>query len=305
MGKRLEIEQKFYFKDIQSFYHLLSKNNFKKIEDNDINDVDEYFTDINSEYIKNRTCLRIRKTNKKSENNISININDYNNLIDMLGSLGFYSYTTVKKSRSVYTKTENNIEYNIMIDTVKNIGAFIEFEILSDESFGIDNLTCKLNELIDNFKSLDLEKAMFPYRDYSAKTIYDKYLKDKKTIIIDFDNILLNKNSTEEITAENINTLTSNYNTIVNLELLKKIKEIRKDKINFELISNINKENILKILNLLNLNNIFSTNILNEDIKKLEKSNNDDKNSLLLTTNTISSITKNLTQILLIYLNNI
>ena len=138
----------------------------------------------------------------------------------MLGSLGFYSYTTVTKSRSVYTKTEDNIEYNIMIDTVKNIGAFIEFEILSDESFGIDNLTCKLNKLIDNFKSLDLEKAMFPYRDYSAKTIYDKYLKDKKTVIIDFDNILLNKNSTKEITDENINTLTSNYNTIVNFELL-------------------------------------------------------------------------------------
>ena len=56
MGKRLEIE---------SFYHLLNKNNFKKIEDDDINDVDEYFTDINSEYIKNRTCLRIRKTNNK------------------------------------------------------------------------------------------------------------------------------------------------------------------------------------------------------------------------------------------------
>ena len=146
----------------------------------------------------------------------------------MLGSLGFYSYTTVTKSRSVYTKVEDNIEYNIMIDTVKNIGAFIEFEILSDESFGIDNLTCKLNELIDNFKSLDLEKAMFPYRDYSAKTIYDKYLKDKKTVIIDFDNILLNKNSTKEITDENINTLTSNYNTIVNFELLKKIKLILK-----------------------------------------------------------------------------
>ena len=118
-------------------------------------------------------------------------------------------------------------------------------------------------------------------------------------------NILLNKNSTKEITDENINTLTSNYNTIVNFELLKKIKEIQKNKINFEIISNINKENILKILDLLNLNNIFSTNILNKDIKKLEKSNNDDKNSLLLTTNTISSIAKNLTQILLIYLNNI
>ena len=80
---------------------------------------------------------------------------------------------------------------------------------------------------------------------------------------------------------------------------------MQKDKISFEIISNINKENILKILDLLNLNNIFSTNILNKDIKKLEKSNNDYKNSLLLTTNTISSIAKNLTQILLIYLNNI
>ena len=55
----------------------------------------------------------------------------------MLGSLGFYSYTTVTKSRSVYTKVEDNIEYNIMIDTVKNIGAFIEFEILSDESLNL------------------------------------------------------------------------------------------------------------------------------------------------------------------------
>ena len=64
MAKRLEIEQKFYFKDIQSFYHLLSKNDFKKIEDNDINDVDEYFTDINSEY---NTCIVIIEKNKLFE----------------------------------------------------------------------------------------------------------------------------------------------------------------------------------------------------------------------------------------------
>ena len=33
MVKRLEIEQKFYFKDIKSFYNLLSENNLTKIED--------------------------------------------------------------------------------------------------------------------------------------------------------------------------------------------------------------------------------------------------------------------------------
>ena len=185
MAKRLEIEQKFYFKDIKSLYDLLSKNNLTKKESENISDSDEYFTDIDSEYIKNRTCLRIRKTNNKnmeitfkgksinfsnfyakSENNINIDINDYSNLVDMLGSLGFYSYTTVTKSREVYNKIEDNIEYNVMIDKVKGIGSFIEFELLSDESIGIENLTNKLNQFIENFKSLNLEKAMLPYRDY-------------------------------------------------------------------------------------------------------------------------------------------
>ena len=321
MAKRLEIEQKFYFKDIKSLYDLLSKNNLTKKESENISDSDEYFTDIDSEYIKNRTCLRIRKTNNKnmeitfkgksinfsnfyakSENNINIDINDYSNLVDMLGSLGFYSYTTVTKSREVYNKTENNIEYNVMIDKVEGIGSFIEFELLSDESIGIENLTNTLNQFIENFKSLNLEKAMLPYRDYSAKTIYDNYLKNKDTIIIDFD-ILFNTNNNidlSDITVGNINNLASNYNTIANLELIKKIKKLKKDNINFKITYNNQNNNndnseiyLLPILENLNLS----------DILKVDKLEND--NSLLLTANTIPTIAKNLTQILLIYINNI
>lgn len=321
MAKRLEIEQKFYFKYIKSLYDLLSKNNLTKKESENISDSDEYFTDIDSEYIKNRTCLRIRKTNNKnmeitfkgksinfsnfyakSENNINIDINDYSNLVDMLGSLGFYSYTTVTKSREVYNKTENNIEYNVMIDKVEGIGSFIEFELLSDESIGIENLTNTLNQFIENFKSLNLEKAMLPYRDYSAKTIYDNYLKNKDTIIIDFD-ILFNTNNNidlSDITVGNINNLASNYNTIANLELIKKIKKLKKDNINFKITYNNQNNNndnseiyLLPILENLNLS----------DILKVDKLEND--NSLLLTANTIPTIAKNLTQILLIYINNI
>ena len=321
MAKRLEIEQKFYFNDIKSLYDLLSKNNLTKKESENISDSDEYFTDIDSEYIKNRTCLRIRKTNNtnmeitfkgksinfsnfyaKSENNINIDINDYSNLVDMLGSLGFYSYTTVTKSREVYNKIEDNIEYNVMIDKVEGIGSFIEFELLSDESIGIKNLTNTLNQFIENFKSLNLEKAMLPYRDYSAKTIYDNYLKNKDTIIIDFD-ILFNTNNNidlSDITVGNINNLASNYNTIANLELIKKIKKLKKDNINFKITYNNQNNNndnseiyLLPILENLNLS----------DILKVDKLEND--NSLLLTANTISNIAKNLTQILLIYLNNI
>ena len=321
MAKRLEIEQKFYFKDIKSFYNLLSENNLTKIENENISDSDEYFTDINSEYIKNRTCLRIRTTNNKnmeitfkgkstsfsnfyakSENNINIDINDYSNLVDMLGSLGFYSYTTVTKSREVYNKIEDNIEYNVMIDTVEGIGSFIEFELLSDESIGIENLTNKLNQFIENFKSLNLEKAMLPYRDYSAKTIYENYLKNKDTIIIDFDILFNTKNNIDisSITKEGLASLTSNYNTIANLELIKKIKKLKKDNINFKITYNNqnntndnNEKYLLQILETLNLS----------DILKVDKLEND--NSLLLTANTIPTIAKNLTQILLIYINNI
>ena len=321
MAKRLEIEQKFYFKDIKSLYDLLSKNNLTKKESENISDSDEYFTDIDSEYIKNRTCLRIRKTNNKnmeitfkgksvsfsnfyakSENNINIDINDYSNLVDMLGSLGFYSYTTVTKSREVYNKIEDNIEYNVMIDTVEGIGSFIEFELLSDESIGIENLTNKLNQFIENFKSLNLEKAMLPYRDYSAKTIYENYLKDKDTIIIDFDILFNTKNNIDisSITKEGLANLTSNYNTIANLELIKKIKKLKKDNINFKITYNNqnntndnNEKYLLQILETLNLS----------DILKVDKLEND--NSLLLTANTIPTIAKNLTQILLIYINNI
>ena len=325
MAKRLEIEQKFYFKDIKSFYNLLSENNLTKIENENISDSDEYFTDINSEYIKNRTCLRIRTTNNKnmeitfkgksasfsnfyakSENNINIDINDYSNLVDMLGSLGFYSYTTVTKSREVYNKIEDNIEYNVMIDKVESIGSFIEFELLSDESIGIENLTNKLNQFIENFKSLNLEKAMLPYRDYSAKTIYENYLKNKDTIIIDFDILFNTKNNIDisSITKEGLASLTSNYNTIANLELIKKIKELKKD-INFKITynnknntNNNNEKYLLRILENLNLSDILKV-----DILKVDNLENDD--TLLLTANTIPTIGKNLTQILLIYINNI
>ena len=46
MAKRLEIEQKFYFKDIKSLYDLLSKNNLTKKESENISDSDEYFTEV-------------------------------------------------------------------------------------------------------------------------------------------------------------------------------------------------------------------------------------------------------------------
>lgn len=148
---------------------------------------------------------------------------------------------------------------------------------------------------------------MLPYRDYSAKTIYENYLKNKDTIIIDFDILFNTKNNIDisSITKEGLASLTSNYNTIANLELIKKIKELKKDNINFKITynnknntNNNNEKYLLQILENLNLSDILKV-----DILKVDNLENDD--TLLLTANTIPTIGKNLTQILLIYINNI
>lgn len=100
-----------------------------------------------------------------------------------------------------------------MVDKIKNIGVFVEFELLANEDFGIEPLTTLLDSFVGNFKSLNLEKALLPYRDYCAQYVYNKYLKNMTTIVIDFDDLIFNTNN-----------VTEDYNTIANLKLLNKIK---------------------------------------------------------------------------------
>ena len=148
-----------------------------------------------------------------------------------------YSYVLVDKTREVYTKKENEIEYNVMIDQIKNIGVFVEFELLANEDFGIEPLTTLLDSFVNNFKSLNLEKALLPYRDYCAQYVYNKYLKNITTIAIDFDDLIFNTNN-----------VTEDYNTITNLKLLNNIKTLKNNNISFEIISNLDKEYISNFL---------------------------------------------------------
>lgn len=121
MSSKLEVEQKFFCSDTKNLIELVKILNFENL--GEFNEIDEYFTDINSIFIKNKTCLRIRKTNNKNmeltfkgksndslgryakiENNLDININSYDILKNMLFSLGYYSYCIVDKTRVEYSK---------------------------------------------------------------------------------------------------------------------------------------------------------------------------------------------------------
>ena len=198
MNCKIETEMKYFCMEPEKLISIATKNSYKELNRNF--ESDEYFTDVESEFIKNRTCLRIRKKNNKKmevtfkgksiekigsycklENNINVDINEYENFIMFLSSIGFYSYVIVDKERLTLTKKVDDLTYNIMVDKLTGIGGFVEFEIISNTNdYNKEELKNKLNNFVNEFNRIKLIEVNEPYRDIVANSIYNKYLvKDK------------------------------------------------------------------------------------------------------------------------------
>lgn len=207
---KIETEEKYYCMEPEKLINVAEKLGFKKKKET--TETDEYFTDINSNFIKNRTCLRIRKNDNnmeitykgksdtllgqycKLENNVLSDVEKYDNFISLFSSLGYYSYVLVKKKRIIYELIKGQRKYSIMIDTLPEIGGFVEFELLSDRSNTTKkDATMELNRFILSFKDLNLQEATEPYRDIVAKHIYKKISQGKivLNICVDLDGELL------------------------------------------------------------------------------------------------------------------
>ena len=198
MSKRIETEKKYFCANNEELIELVNALKFKLISSGVEND--EYFTDINSEYVKNRTCLRIRNTDDlmqvtfkgkskdfqnafcKLESNYNVSKESYDDFINLFSNLGFYTYTMVNKTRSTYQIKDKKYSYSIMIDTIEDIGGFVEFELIcEDDNYDEIELKNKLNDFINKFSELNLEEALLPYRDFLALKLYNEY-KPKKEI---------------------------------------------------------------------------------------------------------------------------
>lgn len=212
MKIKVETEQKYYCFNPEKLIEKINELGFNEL--NKKSESDEYFTDINSEYIANRTCLRIRKTNNskmeitfkgksssllgkycKLENNISADIGEYENFVNLFTSLGFYSYCEVIKERITFEKYDDKYKYSIMIDSLPNIGGFVEFEILSEQEDSTkDELNIALKKFVNAFVDLNLKEETRPYRDVVADYIYSKNCpKDKlEDIYVNIDEFIVN-----------------------------------------------------------------------------------------------------------------
>lgn len=183
MSNIIELEASYILeKDYNFIYEKIKQENFKFISEN--TEEDTYYTDKEEIFIKDRICLRTRKTNEdsleltykpktdnktekygKKEVNIHLKIDDYEDIKYVIQELGYIEYVSFKKHRETYSKVIDGTEYNIMIDEIENVGSFIELEILANTEEEKESLKSKLDEFVGKFECNKLKEKMQPYRD--------------------------------------------------------------------------------------------------------------------------------------------
>lgn len=187
MSNRIELEKSYILTNEAEIKvkKKIEQEQYKKIGE-DIEE-DTYFSDKDLEFVKNRICLRTRKTNDekleltykpksteetekygKKEVNIELQPKDHEDIKFIIKQLGYIEYISFKKYRTTYSKIVNGIERNIMIDELKGIGKFIELEILSDTE-NKEKMVRELDEFINEFECKNLESKKLPYRDIAKK----------------------------------------------------------------------------------------------------------------------------------------
>ncbi len=183
MSSRIELESSYHLgEDYDNILKQIQNEGFKLAE-NSIEE-DTYFTDKDLEFVKNRICLRTRKTNEdfleltykpksndetekygKREVNLKLDPKDYEDTKYVIKQLGYIEYVSFKKYRNVYSRRDSELEYNIMIDHIGGIGNFIELEILADANYDKEKLRLKLDEFIQKMNCNKLKEKEKPYRD--------------------------------------------------------------------------------------------------------------------------------------------
>jgi predicted adenylyl cyclase CyaB len=208
----LEVEEKFLCSNNVMLEKTLIDEGFAEVGTK--KEIDNYYSDLGGDFVRNRTCLRIRTTGDqaeithkgksysffgsfaKVEHNVFIPmklVSDYN---DIFNSLGFCKYVTVNKTRHIFVKRNGIYNLTVAMDSLSGVGEFVEFEVSCNvEDVGVDKIEAEiiLKKIIKIFSSCGLKPADLPYRDYVANYLSDKFLhKDKtKTILFDLDGTLI------------------------------------------------------------------------------------------------------------------
>lgn len=277
MSKIIKSKSKYVCKDSDKLKEFLLKEGF--IFKNSNVRTDEYYIDQNMEMLDDDSCIRIRTINNKDiellfEGNVrgvSIEIKD-KQLVHMdvsqrdfiakfMTDLGYYKYVSMNILRETYIKKDKEHYYSINIDTIGDIGEFIDYDIYTDANSS--ETEKKFNEFESKISECIGESLETEYRDYISNLMYSKFLKGEflNRMLVELEKIF------EYIDLNNIETSIKENSTILNLEL---IEQLEQKGIQVEIVySNLTDEQIELLKNTLDKLGYNPSFINIKDIKEL------------------------------------
>lgn len=279
MATRIKSKTKYFCNDKEKLKEFIKSEGF--IFKNSTLENDEYFLDINFDMIENDSCIRVRTVNNKDvilsfegmvknlsqidikdSRNVYLDISQKDNIIGFLSDMGYYKYVSMNILKETFVKKDKEYYYSISIDTIENVGEFVDFDIYTDieDKGAINNIFYDFEKKIE---SCIKEHVNLKYRDYTSNYLYKNFLKGEtlNRILIELDKIFVN------LDAYNIEDSIKNNLTILNLELIEKIEQIG---INIEIVYSNSDEILVNTLKKI-LNKIgYSPNFINiKEIKEI------------------------------------
>ena len=239
MIKQYEMEQKFFCKNQDDLLYQILKLE-PKLEEVTY-EIEEYFTDMKNEMIKNQNQFKICRKNDESleisylgvsdifpqfdvrkECHFVQDIKNAADLVKLFSMLGYYRYIYAEKTRKKYRKRQDNMVYEILVDEIKNIGSLVKFSIKAeDEEIDVEDLRMNLKEFMVRFHGIGLEEIILTDRDLIAREVYRKNVtRDFKEILIDMTEVF------PEFDDNNLKETIKTDTVALNLYLIEKLEEL-------------------------------------------------------------------------------
>lgn len=238
MSMTIKSENKYLCEDKNKLKELMKEEGF--IFKNSTIQKDEYFIDVHGNILSKDSCIRIRTVNDKrlvlsfngNIENISsldvkeadkvfLDIAEYGNIVSFLADLGYYKYVSINLVKETYVKKEKEYYYSIGIDTIEDVGEFIDYDVYTEED-NEEKTQEVFNKFEETMRSCLGEEVKSKYRDYSAKALFNTKLKGNyvKKILVELEKIFIDLNQA------NLEETIKNKYTILNLELIEKLEHL-------------------------------------------------------------------------------
>lgn len=236
MSTRLQSKNKYFCTDKEKLKDFMKAEGF--IFKNSILENDDYYLDPKFNLLENNTCIRIRTINNKDviltfdgyvnnpsgiemkdKNNVTVDLSQKENIENFLSNIGYYKYVQMNIVKETYVKKDKEYYFSISIDSIENVGEFVDFDIYTDseDEKTTNNIYYSFEEKIEKVVN---QKMNAKYRDFVSAFTYINQLKgdNLKRILVELDKIFidLNPDSLEDSIKNNL--------TILNLELIEELE---------------------------------------------------------------------------------